>query len=106
MTAWIASFAFLLAAMIENGFMLCSGTQRIATVGDFKKSLDERIQIYDSVFDRYKAELLADFKCPNCGNELAQRKGKYGEFIGCSNYPHCRFTASIDHDTGELITKA
>jgi len=30
--------------------------------------------------------------CPRCGGTLAERQGKYGTFIGCSNYPRCRFT--------------
>lgn len=29
--------------------------------------------------------------CPKCGNQLIERKGKYGEFVGCSNYPKCRY---------------
>lgn len=29
--------------------------------------------------------------CPKCGSKLVKRKGKYGEFIGCSNYPKCHF---------------
>lgn len=31
-------------------------------------------------------------KCPFCGSELVLRKGKYGQFWGCSTYPKCRFT--------------
>lgn len=31
-------------------------------------------------------------KCPFCGNELILRKGKYGQFWGCSAYPKCKFT--------------
>lgn len=31
-------------------------------------------------------------KCPFCGNDLVLRKGKYGEFWGCSTYPKCKFT--------------
>lgn len=30
-------------------------------------------------------------KCPKCGGELIKRNGKYGEFMGCSNFPKCRF---------------
>lgn len=30
--------------------------------------------------------------CPKCGGNLVKRKGKYGYFEGCSNYPKCRFT--------------
>lgn len=31
-------------------------------------------------------------KCPFCGSELILRKGKYGQFWGCSAYPKCTFT--------------
>lgn len=30
--------------------------------------------------------------CPRCGGRLVLRIGKYGNFYGCSNYPHCRYT--------------
>lgn len=33
--------------------------------------------------------------CPQCGGRLLRRKGKYGEFYGCSNYPYCRFKQPI-----------
>lgn len=29
--------------------------------------------------------------CPRCGGQLVERNGKYGKFIGCSNFPKCRF---------------
>lgn len=33
--------------------------------------------------------------CPRCGGSLLQRNGKNGFFIGCSNFPKCRFTKNI-----------
>ena len=30
--------------------------------------------------------------CPKCGGNLVPRKGTYGVFYGCSNYPKCKFT--------------
>lgn len=30
--------------------------------------------------------------CPKCDGVMVLRKGKYGEFYGCSNYPRCRNT--------------
>ncbi len=30
--------------------------------------------------------------CPKCGGKLIMREGKYGNFIGCSNFPKCRYT--------------
>ena len=29
--------------------------------------------------------------CPKCGSTLTVRNGKYGYFIGCSNYPNCKY---------------
>jgi DNA topoisomerase-1 len=34
-------------------------------------------------------------KCPECGGELLLRKGKYGEFVACGNYPKCKYTKNI-----------
>lgn len=33
--------------------------------------------------------------CPRCGGRLIEKKGKYGRFCGCSNYPRCKFTQNI-----------
>lgn len=30
--------------------------------------------------------------CPKCSGTLIERQGKNGRFVGCSNYPKCRFT--------------
>ena len=32
------------------------------------------------------------YKCPKCGGRLVQRSGQYGKFMGCSNYPDCKYT--------------
>lgn len=31
-------------------------------------------------------------KCPKCGGTLVERESKYGKFIGCANYPRCKYT--------------
>ena len=33
--------------------------------------------------------------CPLCGSQLVMRRGRYGDFWGCSAYPSCHFTAPI-----------
>lgn len=30
--------------------------------------------------------------CPKCGGNLIRKNGKYGSFIGCSNFPRCKYT--------------
>jgi len=41
-----------------------------------------------------------DEKCPQCDSPLVLRKGKFGEFIGCSGYPKCKFIKNDDKTTG------
>lgn len=36
-------------------------------------------------------KLVEDMICPKCKSKLVERNGKYGKFIGCSNYPKCKF---------------
>lgn len=33
--------------------------------------------------------------CPKCGGQLVGRQGRYGYFLGCSNYPKCKFTTPL-----------
>jgi DNA topoisomerase-1 len=33
--------------------------------------------------------------CPECGEPLLLRHGRFGRFIGCSGWPECRYTAPI-----------
>ena len=40
-------------------------------------------------YDREIKESI--YKCPECGGRLVSRKSKYGPFLGCSNYPNCRY---------------
>lgn len=37
-------------------------------------------------------------QCPVCHRLLAWRKGQYGDFVGCTGYPSCRYTFSVDKD--------
>ena len=34
--------------------------------------------------------------CPKCDHELLRRKGRYGEFIACSNFPECKYTTDLE----------
>ncbi len=36
-----------------------------------------------------------DTVCPRCGSPLIKRKGKYGELLGCSSFPKCRYTQKL-----------
>ncbi|MCR8678625.1 MULTISPECIES: type I DNA topoisomerase [Campylobacter] len=34
-------------------------------------------------------------KCPECGGELVKRKGRFGEFIACLNFPKCKYSRNL-----------
>nr|WP_276146256.1 type I DNA topoisomerase [Campylobacter lari] len=40
-----------------------------------------------------------DETCPDCGGELAIRKGRYGEFIACLNFPKCKYSRNLKQET-------
>ncbi|ACF02035.1 DNA topoisomerase I [Rhodopseudomonas palustris TIE-1] len=40
-------------------------------------------------------------QCPSCGNgRLNLKAGKFGAFVGCTNYPECRYTRPLAADGG------
>ena len=62
---------------------------------DFEPSVKEA---FDSM-PKKEAEKTGE-DCPECGNPLVIRKGKYGEFTACSNYPKCKY---IKQEPKEII---
>lgn len=42
-----------------------------------------------------KKDKVAQGICPKCYGKLVKKKGPYGEFYGCSNYPECKYTAKV-----------
>jgi len=40
--------------------------------------------------------------CPECGSSLVIRKGRYGEFVACSNYPECKFIKKEEQEVLEI----
>ncbi|MFA4975343.1 MAG: AAA domain-containing protein [Candidatus Paceibacterota bacterium] len=45
--------------------------------------------------DNKPAPILSDKDCPRCGSKMILRKGKRGQFYGCSKFPYCRGTKSV-----------
>jgi len=75
---------------------------------DFKAAIDSTSELtITNVIDVLDEDLGPHFfkkddsgelmrSCPNCsGGRLGLRLGKFGAFIGCSNYPECKFTRQL-----------
>ncbi len=41
--------------------------------------------------------------CPDCGGNLIVRRGKFGEFVACSNYPKCKYIKKETRQIKEII---
>ena len=52
-------------------------------------------------------EIIQDRKCPKCNSDLHIKSGRYGKFIGCSNYPECKHMEPLSKpkDTGVTCPK-
>ena len=54
---------------------------------------------YKPVFDKAEASMErmypieTDELCPECGSKLLIRNGRFGEFLACSGFPKCHYTA-------------
>ena len=79
-------------------------TAAVADVGDLRIT-----QVLDALNDMLEPHIFPlppgatgdPRACPSCSiGRLSLKVGKYGAFIGCSNYPDCRFTRQLA-DTGD-----
>jgi len=87
--------------------------------------ISEVIDVLDALLNEHNFPPKADGSdpraCPQCGSgRLGLKVGKFGAFIGCSNYPECRFTRPLsapgegelsatrelgeDPETGQMVT--
>lgn len=41
-------------------------------------------------------------ECPKCGKDLLKRSGRFGDFVGCSGFPKCNFTCSLEELESKL----
>lgn len=70
------------------------------------KELRDFYDKFEPIFDSAKENMVklepkkTGEQCPICGSDLVIRKGKYGEFVACSNYPSCKY---IKKDEEEVI---
>lgn len=60
------------------------------TLKDFYDEFEPAVEKAFEVLPKKEAVQTGEM-CPNCGSPLVIRKGRYGEFTACSNYPNCKY---------------
>lgn len=62
-------------------------------LGDFYQDFNEKL-IHATAHMKKIEPVFLDEACPVCGKPLVKRKGRFGEFVGCSGYPECTYIRS------------
>jgi len=102
----------IIAQMLENHFNLIMDIKFTARMEDDLDEIAESKQDWREFLKGFwekfvpvleKAEkeafvpkLMTDINCPKCGNKLQKIWSRDKYFYGCSNYPDCKFTVSIE----------
>ena len=71
-------------------------------LGEFYKLFEPRVKDAFSDMEK-KAPTETGEVCPECGNPLVVRKGRYGEFVACSNYPECKYVKKEEVVVTEIM---
>ena len=70
---------------------IAEGTaQKTVVLTDFWNLFEPRVETAFKEMEKKGPEETGE-TCPECGSPLVIRKGKYGEFVACSNYPTCKY---------------
>ena len=74
--------------------------RKVQMLEEFNGPFERALEKAEDSFERYSEEL--DELCPLCPEEgrepgrLQVKLGRYGKFIGCPNYPECRYIRNMD----------
>lgn len=63
---------------------------RVEVLKNFYYPFEKLVEAANTNIDKIAAKETGEL-CPECGSPLVIRKGRYGEFVGCSNYPTCHY---------------
>jgi DNA topoisomerase-1 len=78
----------------RNGYFIgCTGYPEC----DYTRNVDE-----DAATAAQGPQIVEGRLCPKCNSNLVIKRGRYGKFIGCSNYPNCKHMEPLEKpkDTG------
>ena len=85
------------AEMEEKLDQVATGEQAwVPMLHEFYAPFAEKVEVAREKMPQteFKPEPTGEL-CPECGEPLLFRQGRYGKFIGCSGFPKCRYTSPI-----------
>ncbi|HOU39746.1 MAG TPA: type I DNA topoisomerase [Promineifilum sp.] len=77
---------------------IAEGKPWVPVIGQFYQKFEKDLGVADAALpklDLRKEPELVGRDCPLSGHPLVYREGRFGRFIGCSDYPRCKYTEQI-----------
>lgn len=77
-------------------FIACSGYPDC----DYTRNVNETAE--EAAKAAEEPTIVEGRSCPKCEGQLVYKRGRYGKFIGCANYPKCKYIEPLEKpkDTG------
>lgn len=69
----------------------------VNAISHFEEKFEPLLETAYEKMPKIEAQKTGE-KCPKCGGDLVIRKGRYGEFVACSNYPECKYIKTDPND--------
>lgn len=77
------------------------------TLTEFENAFEPLLEKAYANMEKIQAKKTGEV-CPECGGDLVERKGRYGTFVACANYPTCKYIKKeeeVPEYTGEMCPK-
>lgn len=77
---------------------IAEGKAWVPVIGEFYQQFARDLDVADKALPKLDLKKEPEYvgrDCPLSGHPLVYRQGRFGRFIGCSNYPGCRYTEQI-----------
>ena len=67
-----------------------------SVIGNFYKEFKSYLDVAEKEMEKIEIKNeVSDVKCDNCGELMVIKKGRYGKFLACPNYPDCKNTKPL-----------
>ena len=82
----------------RNGeFLACSKYPECGWTGDLERDSNGGLHIAT------QPEVVGDTSCPECTGPMSLKKGRFGPFLACNNYPKCKGIRKVRADGARFL---
>ncbi len=74
----------------------------VKVLKEFYQTFEPMVEDAFQKMEKKEAEKTGE-NCPECGSPLVIRRGKFGEFVACSNYPNCKYIKKEEQKKVEIM---